>query len=195
MVKLCVPDDKLLVKRSKAGEMDAFEELVRRYERKIYALAYQYVGNHDDANDIAQDAFINAYKTLTSFRGESSFSTWLYRITINACMNQIRRQIKRNRLILDIAMTPHRENPLLFAELSPEDHVEREELRELLRRCIKSLSRGHRLVLLLREVHGLSYNEISYCLGCPLNTVKVKLHRARRALKKRILEKRDLLAR
>lgn len=195
MVKLCAPDDKLLVKRSKAGELDAFEELVRRYERKIYALAYQYVGNHDDANDIAQDAFINAYKTLTSFRGESSFSTWLYRITINACLDQIRKQSKRNRLILDSAMMPHRENRLLLTELSPEEHVEQEELKELLQRCLKSLSSDHRLVLILREVHGLSYNEISYCLGCPLNTVKVKLHRARQALKKRMLEKRELLAR
>lgn len=91
-MKSCTPDDGLLVKKSRAGDLDAFEELVKRYEKKVYTLAYRYTGNHDDANDIAQNAFINAYRFLPSFRGKASFATWLYGITANACRDEIRKQ-------------------------------------------------------------------------------------------------------
>jgi len=191
---LCTPDDSLLVRKSKAGDLDAFEELVKRYEKKVYTLAYRYSGNYDDANDIAQNAFIKAYKSLPSFRGEASFATWLYKITANACCDDIRKQSKHNNLPLDNAIQLYRETPLFATkELSPEEYVEREELRDLVNRCLKSLSDDQRLILILREMHGLSYNELASCLDCPMNTVKVKLYRARRLLKEKIVEKREQL--
>jgi len=191
---LRTPDDSLLVKKSKAGDLDAFEELVKRYEKRIYSLAFRYSGNYDDANDIAQNAFFNAYKSLPSFRGEASFATWLYRITANACLDEIRKQNKHNYLPLDNAIQSQWGNSLPAAAPypSPEEHLEREELKDLVKRCLKSLPGDHRLILILREMYGLSYNELCSCLGCSMNTVKVKLHRARRALKEEIMEKQEL---
>jgi len=194
VVKLCTLDDSLLVKKSKAGDLDAFEELVKRYEKKIYTLAFRYSGNYDDANDIAQNAFFKAYKSLPSFRGEASFATWLYRITANACHDKIRKQNKYNYLPLDNAIQPYRENPLFAApDPSSGEYLERKELKDLVKRCLNSLSSDHRLILILREMYGLSYNELASCMGCSLNTVKVKLYRARYALKEKIIKRQELL--
>lgn len=193
-MKLCTSEDSILVEKSRAGDVAAFEELVKRYEKKIYTLAYRYSGNYDDANDIAQDAFIKAYRSMPSFKGEASFATWLYKITVNVCRDEFRKKIRHNNLSLDEAIQPHRETPIFAAtKLSPQEYAEREDLKDFVKRCLKSLSSDHRLILILREIYGMSYNELASCMECPMNTVKARLHQARQALKKKIMDRRELL--
>jgi len=188
------PDDNLLVKRSKDGNLDAFEELVKRYESKVYTVAYRYMGNHADASDLAQDAFIQAYQALQSYRGDASFAIWLLRITSNVCRDEIRKHNRHKKLSLDEMILKPGGNPILaVTELSPEENLEKTEMKDFVQRYLNTLSREHRLILILRETQGLSYKEIAFCLDCSINTVKTRLHRARQALKERIMEKSELL--
>lgn len=188
------PDDNLLVKRSKDGKLDAFEELVKRYEGNVYTVAYRLMGNHADASDLAQDAFIRAYQSLQSFREDAGFATWLYRITSNICLDEIRKHNRHKKLSLDEMILNPGGNPILaVTELSPEENLEKTEVKDLVQRYLNTLSREHRLILILREIQGLSYKEIAFCLDCSINTVKTRLLRARQALKVRIFETREPL--
>ncbi|MFZ5633557.1 MAG: sigma-70 family RNA polymerase sigma factor [Bacillota bacterium] len=186
-------DDDKLVKRSRDGDRDAFEELVKRYESKVYTVAYRFMGNHADASDLAQEVFIRVYQALPSFRGESSFATWLYRITANACRDEIRKQQRHKNLSLEDVMSQTGGNPSLAATgPSPEESLERCEIHDLVQRQLNGLSGDHRLILVMREIQGMSYEEIASSLDCTLGTVKSRLNRARRALKQKVLEQREL---
>ncbi|MCL6478596.1 MAG: sigma-70 family RNA polymerase sigma factor [Peptococcaceae bacterium] len=186
-------DDDRLVKRSREGDLDAFEELVKRYESKVYSIAYRFMGNHADASDLAQEAFIRVYQALPTFRGESSFATWMYRITANACRDEIRKQQRHKNLYLEevISQTGGRSS-LAAAGLSPEESLERCEIHDLVQRQLNGLSGDHRLILVMREIEGMSYEEIAASLDCTLGTVKSRLNRARQALKQKVLEQREL---
>ncbi|MFZ5645449.1 MAG: RNA polymerase sigma factor [Bacillota bacterium] len=187
------PDDEHLVKRSREGDADAFDELVKKYQSKVFTVAYRFMGNHADANDLAQDAFIRAYQALSSFRGDSSFATWLYRITSNVCRDEIRKQNRYKKVSLDEMMTQPGGGPnLTAADLTPEESLDRVELRDTVQRHLNSLSSEHRLILVMRDIQGLSYEEIASSLDCTLGTVKSRLNRARQTLKKRIIEQREL---
>lgn len=187
------PDDELLVDRSRKGDLDAFDELVRRYEGKVYTIAYRFMGNHADAGDLAQDAFIRAYRALPTFRGDSSFATWLYRIASNVCRDEIRRQQRHKKVSLDEVMAQPGGNPSLVArEISPQESIERNELQELVQGQLNALSEDHRLILVMREIQGLSYEEIAAALECTLGTVKSRLNRARQTLRQRVLDHREL---
>lgn len=188
-------DDKLLVEKSRAGDLDAFEELVKRYEGKVYTVAYRFVGNHADASDLAQETFVRVYQSLPGFRGESSFATWLYRIAANVCRDDLRKKQRRQKVSLDEIM----EQPGGYAhpastDIGPEEAMEQLETRTAVQVCLNSLSEEHRLVLVMREVQGLSYEEIAAVLGCSLGTVKSRINRARQALKQKINAKRELFA-
>jgi len=176
-----------LVRAAQKGDDSAFEELVRTYEKKVYHLALRMCGNPDDAYEIAQEAFISAWKGLRFFRGESSFSTWLYRLASNAAIDFIRREKRQSGpgdFSLDDEDTyiePSDPSP------SPQQQAEGAELRQALAKGLAHLSPEHRQVLLLRELQGLSYDEIAESLDLDLGTVKSRIARAREKLRKYLL--------
>ncbi|HSW09304.1 MAG TPA: sigma-70 family RNA polymerase sigma factor [Bacillota bacterium] len=178
--------DELLVSAAKRGDRAAFGELVRRYERKVYNLAYRYAGNSDDAADLAQEAFLKAFCALGTFRGRSAFSTWLYRVTANVCLDALRGRQRRRTLSLDQA-PPGREGDREWELADPradlEEQVQRREVQSAVHRAIGRLGPEHRLVVVLRDLQGFSYQEISRILGLNLGTVKSRLNRARLALR------------
>lgn len=189
------PADEILINRSKNGDMEAFEQLVRRYENKVYTVAYRFLGNHADASDLAQDTFLKLYHALPGFRGESSFTTWLYRITANACRDEIRRQQRFHVVSLDSETANHGANYMSRVSgsaPSPEEVFERKEFNGVIQQCINSLSDEHRLILIMREIQGMSYDEIAGVLQCSLGTVKSRLSRARRAFKEKFNSLREL---
>ena len=186
--------DDMLIEKSKQGDLEAFDLLVYRYEGKIYNMAYRFMGNHADAGDLAQETFIRLYKSLPTFRGESGFLTWLYRICANACRDELRRQKRRPNISWEEiscgAETANRSNN----EPLPEEILERQELKATIQSCLDSLSEEHRLILVLREIQELSYDEIARVLDCTMGTVKSRLSRARLALKEKVLAHPELSA-
>ncbi|GBF33773.1 RNA polymerase sigma factor RpoE [Desulfocucumis palustris] len=192
MAKELRPDD-VLVQKSKNGDLDAFDELVKKYESKIYTVAYRFTSNHADANDLAQETFIRVYQSLGTFRGDSSFATWLYRIAANVCRDELRRQQRRKKVSLDEIMSHPGGNIYLADEASsPEESLERNELQRAVQKCLNTLSEEQRLILVMREIQGLSYEEIAASLDCSLGTVKSRLSRSRQALKQKVLGDREL---
>lgn len=189
--------DERLVERAKKGDADAFEVLVSRYERKVYNLAYRLTGHHEDASDLAQDAFVRVYTRLADFRGDSSFATWLYRIVTNACKDELRRRRRQTVTSLDQPMENDDGEMTRQVEDAhtdtPEQAVERQEVQRAVQLAINSLDEHFRMVLVMRDIQELSYNEIADVLGENLGTVKSRLNRARNALKE-ALEKLELLS-
>lgn len=182
----------LLVKRARNNDLNAFEELVRIHQNRVYALCLQFSGNRDDAQDLAQEAFIRAYRAMGTFRNEADFGTWLHRITVNVCLNHRRKNGRQQTLSLD---EPYRgdDGAELQREVAGEDGdplltLEEKEFRGLVRTALYGLSEEHRTVLVLREIEGYSYEEVSRLLGCSLGTVKSRLSRAREAMKRRMTE-------
>lgn len=180
-----IEDDgsRLLVERAKAGDQLAFRELVERYQQRVFAIAYGVVGNPEDARDIVQDAFVKAYAKLGSFRGQSSFYTWIYRITFNLSVDLTRKRYRHRELLFGdqkgiergVITSEGREGigggSLVDASANPEGALSRGELREGLRAAMQALSPEHRAVITLREIEGLSYTEISDVVGCSKGTV------------------------
>ena len=188
--------EKLLLEKSKAGDMAAFEELIEGYQRKIFNIALRIIGNYDDANDLAQEVLIRIYKSIGNFKEQSSFSTWIYRITTNVCLDDIRKRKNRKVISLDEEIRVEdgeMQRQIVSNDPLPEDTAERGELRELVNGAIRSLSEEHRLVIVLRDLQGFSYEEIARILKCPEGTVKSRINRARMALKNVLQSKRELL--
>jgi RNA polymerase sigma-70 factor (ECF subfamily) len=182
------PADGELVDRARRGDRDAFRMLVERYQRKVAALAIGMLRNREDALDVVQDTFTKAYQSLDKFKGDSSFYTWIYRIGVNLCIDHQRREARYVQ-----AGDPDDAGEELTPP-SPED-LERDEPFEIARSseigarlvdAINELTPEHRAVILLREVDGLSYEEISRVLDCPKGTVMSRLHYARRQLQARL---------
>ena len=179
-----------LVRAAAGGDTEAFERLVRTYENKIYHLALRMCGSADEAADIAQEAFLAAWRGLPSFRGEAGFATWLYRLTSNAAIDYLRRQKKqRGDMSLDdeeLGLAAVDSGP------SPQETAEGSELRSAVAAGLNQLSEGHRQVLVLREIQGLSYEEIASVLELDIGTVKSRISRARSSLRKILLENGNL---
>lgn len=181
----------LLIERCRQGSEDAFSELVELYQNKVYTMCMHLTGNPEDARDLAQEAFIRVYHSLPGFRGQSAFTTWLYRIIFNLWSNELRKRKKNCAVSLDapiqteegeIQRTPADEahNPELVLEAMEE--------RSLVWEALDSLSQEQRTVLVLREMHGYSYDEIARGLGWSPGTVKSRLNRARMHLKEQLLQ-------
>ena len=188
------PADGVLIERSRNGELDAFEQIVRRYENKVYNIAYRFLGNHSDAADLAQEVFLRIYKALPGFRGDSSLTTWIYRITSNVCRDEIRRQQRAH--VVSIDTGPGENNAYSVNHLenrgpTPEEVVEQDEFNSLVQKCLSELSEEHRLILIAREMQELSYEEIAEVMQCSLGTVKSRLSRARHAFKEKYLARRE----
>ena len=165
-----------LVKSARRGDADAFETLVRRYERAVYALALRMCGNDADAQEAAQEAFLSAWQSLPFFRGEASFATWLYRLTTNASIDLLRREKRQRTISLDDEAAGL---DLPDSRLTPHEEAERTELREQLQAGLNELPDEYRAVLILRELHQLSYQEIAEVTRLELGTVKSRISRAR----------------
>lgn len=190
------PADEVLVKAAREGDTAAFEVLVTRYERKVYSLAYRYSGDPDDARDLAQEAFLKAFVALKGFRGGSSFSTWIYRITANVCLDAMRSRRRRPTVSLDRPLAAGDGDmkwQVPDGSVDPGEVVERRELQAAVQRAITRLSPEHRMVLVLRDLQDLSYEEVAGVLGLNLGTVKSRLNRARLALRDHLAEA-ELLA-
>lgn len=180
------PSDAVLVERCLAGDVEAFDTLVRRYQSQTVNTAYRVLGDIEAAHDVAQEAFVSAYRALPKFRGSARFSTWLYRIAYNLCMDELSRQRKRSvEQSLDSFYAADDSPTLELPDPDP-DPAERAQMRELqlqIRQAIGRLPSVHRVVLVLYDLQGLCYEEIAQILSCPLGTVKSRLNRARLALR------------
>ena len=182
-------DEKELIERSQKGDIDAFEELVARYERKVYTIAYRYMGNPEDASDLAQETFLKVFKSIDKFRGESSFSTWIYRITANICKDELRKIKRKPQTSLDQEIWLDEGSVIrqvVDEKPTPDEAFEQKELWNYLQDLIANLSPEYRMVIVLRDINGYSYEEIAQITETSLGTVKSRLNRARKALSEQI---------
>ena len=178
-------NDAALVRRSQAGDFRAYDELVRRYQERIYATVYHMTSNHEDASDLAQDAFIKAFQALKSFKGDSSFYTWVYRIAVNKTINFLKQRKNRHHLSLnDIDFSAENDPDLvaLISHKTPRRDLNLVELQEKLNAAMMKLSAVHRLVVTLHDVQGLSHEEIGKIMDCNVGTVRSRLFYARQQL-------------
>jgi len=183
-------DELALLRQARQGDVAAFEQLVRAYEKKVFNLAFRLSGSREDAADLAQEALVRVYKSLDRFREQARFSTWLYRIVVNVCLDFQRSRKRQPTVSLDAPLEGNDgEVPRQIASdaLDPEEAAERSDLREAVQAAIGRLSGEHRAVLVMRDIQDMPYEDIGQVLGLPLGTVKSRLNRARQALKQELM--------
>lgn len=181
-------DDWQLVQRVQGGDKTAFDVLVLKYQHKIVKLVMRYVQDPSESLDVAQEAFIKAYKALPNFRGESAFYTWLYRIAINTAKNYLVSR-KRRPLDYDVDLqdpTQYEMQARLSDVETPEGHALGEEVREVVAEAVEKLPEDLRMAIVLREIEGMSYEEIAQAMECPVGTVRSRIFRAREAIDSRL---------
>jgi RNA polymerase sigma-70 factor (ECF subfamily) len=178
-------EESALVHRARNGDLAAYDDLVKRYQERIYATVYHMTSNHEDANDLAQDSFIKAFQALKSFKGGSSFYTWLYRIAVNKTINFLKQRKNRMHMSLNDLDFNAEHDPDLMALISnntPRRAAGLTELQEKLNAALLKLSEPHRLVVVLHDVQGQSHEEIAKVMGCNIGTVRSRLFYARQQL-------------
>ncbi len=184
-------DDEELVKRCAGGDREAFNDLVVKYQKKVFSVAYRFVGDPEEANDLAQEIFTAAYQNLKSFRGDSKFSTWLFQIATNRGKNRFK-YLKRRGFFTnkgssetdDEGDQSHRALPDQTA--NPEELLSGNQIRKAVIEAINELEPDHREIVILRDIEGLSYDEIARILDLPEGTTKSRLHRARMVVKEKL---------
>jgi len=181
-----VTSDEQIVERALAGDADAFGEIVRRWERRIFALAFGMLGREEEARDAVQETFLSAFRNLRGFRGEAKVSSWLHRIAINQCITRQRRARVRGETALEDETIGGSESLIAPAEQSPARAAESRERRELVRRAVSALPTELRQVVVMKEFEELTFQEISEALDLPLSTVKSRLYTALRQLQMRL---------
>src|SRR5271167_4132968 len=178
-------EEEALVRRARRGDLEAYDELVRRYQQRIYATIYHMTSNHEDANDLAQESFIKAFSALKSFKGGSSFYTWLYRIAVNKTINFLKQRKNRTHMSLNDLDFNAEHDPDLMALIShktPRRDAGLSELQEKLNAALQKLSEPHRLVVVLHDVQGQSHEEVADVMDCNIGTVRSRLFYARQQL-------------
>jgi RNA polymerase sigma factor (sigma-70 family) len=178
-------EELVLVDRARHGDLKAYDELVTRYQERIYATIYHMTSNHEDANDLAQESFVKAFQALKSFKGGSSFYTWLYRIAVNKTINFLKQRKNRQHMSLNDLDFNAEHNPDLVALISdktPRRDAGLTELQEKLNAALLKLSESHRLAVVLHDVQGLSHEEIAKIMHCNIGTVRSRLFYARQQL-------------
>ena len=187
--------ERLLIRKLRERDPQAFREIVSRYRDRVYNLTYRMLGSHEEAEDLAQETFITVFKSIDTFRGDAKFGTWLYRITANLCKNRIkylsrrhhRNQAEYNEEVVtgggmrEAQLTTGTPTP------SPQKQLETMELEQFFRQAIQSLDEDQRLLVVLRDIEGLHYEEIFSITNVPVGTIKSRLHRARMILRKKML--------
>lgn len=186
--------EKIWLKQSKSGDLASFERLIEKYQHVAYNIAYRMVGNEEDAKDITQEAFIKVFKSITSFREDSSFSTWLYRIVMNTCKDELRKKkLKVVSIDRDIEVG---ESSVTFEipdhTYSPEVVYEKKQLHAMLSQALTDLPEQNRIVVIMRDVQGFSYEDIAECINIPVGTVKSRINRGRHMLREMITKDRNL---
>lgn len=183
-----VDDEATLVAQLRAGDEAAFERVVRLYGGRLLAVARRIVGSEEEARDAVQDAFLNAFRSLDRFEGTAKLSTWLHRIVVNAALMKLRTRKRKPEQSIDTLLPSflddgHHEERFRSWEEPVDKALEREETRELVRRQIDALPESYRTVLVLRDIEGLDTEETARMLGLTVNATKIRLHRARQALR------------
>ncbi len=178
-----------IVALAKNGDHSAFEQIVTAYEKKVYNMALRYTGNPEDALDISQEVFLRVYRFLHKYKGESSLSTWIYRITMNVCHDTAGNKTNIYELSLD-SKSDDDEPTTEIADMryDPEKELEKKHTRQLIQQAISWLDSDHRDVIIMRDINGLSYDEISNVLNISPGTVKSRISRAREKLKNYLLK-------
>ncbi|MEQ1573711.1 MAG: sigma-70 family RNA polymerase sigma factor [Vicinamibacterales bacterium] len=184
---MTLTDDEL-VTRARGGDADSFNQIVLRWERPIYALAYRVIGREEDARDVCQETFLRAFRALPGFKGEAKLSSWLYRIALNLCRDWIRR--KRRAPVMQM---PEGVDPIEMAgERGPVESIEalvaRRELSAVVEEAMASLPEAQRTAIILKEYHGMTFQEIADLQHCPLSTVKTRLYQGLSVLRKQLEE-------
>jgi RNA polymerase sigma-70 factor (ECF subfamily) len=185
--------DEELVARSIGGDVDSFNQLILRWERPIFALAYRVIGREEDARDVCQETFLRAFRALPGFKGQAKFSSWLYRIALNLCRDWIRRQRRA-----PVMQAPEGVDLVdLVSERGPSESIEelvaRQELSAIVEQAMTLLPEEQRTAIILKEYHGMTFQEIADLQGCPLSTVKTRLYQGLTVLR-RHLEKNEKAA-
>jgi RNA polymerase sigma-70 factor (ECF subfamily) len=188
-------EDRQLIERCRSGDREAFDELVRRYEKQAYNLAYRLSGNYDDASDVVVEAFVRVFQGLHTFRGEANFGTWLHRVVVNTFLDMRKRSKGRQNVSLEEQL--ELDGDTLTRQIEdtspgPEELVEKEEREEVLQRAIAQLPPERRILIVLYHFENLSYEEIAQMLNLPVGTVKSRLNRARLALREILQPSREL---
>ncbi len=178
--------DEELVARSIRGDADSFNQLVLRWERPIYALAYRTIGREEDARDVCQETFLRAFRALPNFRGQAKFSSWLYRIALNLCRDWMRRERRAPIIqppedvdLMDLAAAAEPSESI-------EDLVARKDMTRLVENAMTRLPEEQRTAIVLKEYHGLTFQEIADLMGCPLSTVKTRLYQGLTVLRREL---------
>ena len=174
-----------LVRRAQRDDVGAYDQLVRRYQERIYATVYHMTSNHEDANDLVQETFIKAFRALKSFKGDSSFYTWIYRIAVNKTINFLKQRKNRLHMSLnDVDFNAENDPDLvaLVSERTPRRDLNLSELQEKLNSAMLKLSEHHRMVVTLHDIQGLSHEEIGTIMDCNVGTVRSRLFYARQQL-------------
>jgi len=185
-------DEKKLIKQSISGDVSSFEQLINQYQKMAYNVAYRIMGNEEDAKDMTQEALIKVYKKLKSFRMDASFSTWLYRIVMNTCKDELRKK-KMKVVSIDQSFDTgdgEVQMDLEDEKLGPEDKLIQKETQTMVQEALNQLPEANRIVLVLRDIEGMSYDEISEVLQLPKGTVKSRINRGRQGLKEVIMQNR-----
>ena len=181
-------DDESLIKALRAGEADAYEQLVRKYGGRLLTISQRLLSNHEDARDAVQDAFLSAFRSLDSFDGRSQLSTWLHRITVNAALMKLRSKRRRPEQSIDELLPVfladgHHAGPVARWNRSADESAEKGEIKALVRSKIESLPESYRIVLVLRDIEEFDTETVAKMLEITPGAVKVRLHRARQALR------------
>ncbi len=180
--------DSELITNAAGGDDSAFEQLVKIYEKRVYTIAFRMTGNPDDAFDISQEAFLRVYRSIGSFKGDSKFSTWLYRIVSNLCIDYSRKSKKISTVPLVVTRDEDEDEvDIPDTRFDPDKELDRRELARNIEQALSKLSNEHREILLLREIEGLSYEEISEVTALEAGTVKSRIFRARQKLREALI--------
>jgi RNA polymerase sigma-70 factor (ECF subfamily) len=190
-------NEKILLKKARNGDIEAFELLIEDYQKKAFNVAYRMMGNSEDANDLVQEALIRIFKSIKNFKEQSSFSTWVYRIVTNVCLDELRR--RKNKFTISIDEDIQLEDGNVKRQIesegpTPEESLESKEIQDIVTKAIEELSNEHKTVIVLRDIQGFSYDEISDIMKCPEGTVKSRINRARKALREILKKQKELLS-
>lgn len=190
-------DENKLIKKAQKGDADAFEKIISEYQNVVYSVAYRYADNAEDAADMSQEIFLKMFRNINTFQFKSKLSTWIYRVATNTCIDLVKKTKNgRNTYSIDDGYE-NSDGETKFNEIAddssqPDIAVENGEIRDVINMAISRLSDDYRLVIILRDIQGLSYDEISEIVGCSVGTVKSRISRGRKNLREILFEDREL---